>query len=218
MVMVDGKGENSIVVAPGANGMLKPGDVDRAAGVIEGAAAVVIQLEIPMQTVRYALRVARSMGVYTILDPAPVPGDGLAAEMMRVDLLCPNQGEAELLLGRRRTHHVRAKKVVDPKWIGGELLTMGAKRVVMKLGSKGAIMVGADGEMRRFKAHKIAVTDTTAAGDAFCGALAVGKAEGMREEEMVRLANAAGAVCCTGFGAQPALPSRGEVERLLLGE
>jgi ribokinase len=217
IVMVDRKGENSIVVLPGANALLKPADVDRAADLIEGAAAVVIQLEIPMQTVRYALRLARSLGVYTILDPAPVPENGLAAELMRVDLLCPNQGEAELLLGRGRTHHVRAKKVVDPKLIGGELMRMGAGRVVMKLGSKGAILLGTDGEIRRFKAHKVSVTDTTAAGDAFSGALAVGRAEGMEDEEMVRFANAAGAACCTRFGAQPGLPSRGEVERLLRG-
>jgi ribokinase len=215
MILVDTQGENSIVVAPGANSKLRPGDVDRAAAVIEGAAAVLIQLEIPPATARHAIRLARRLGVFTILDPAPVPDDGLPAELFRVDVLTPNQGEAELLLGRTRTHRVSAKKVSDPKWIAGELLSKGAAGVVLKLGNKGALALARDGQFHRAKAHKVCVTDTTAAGDAFSGALAVARAEGAELGRMVLFANAAGAACCESFGAQPALPTRGQVDALL---
>jgi ribokinase len=215
MVMVDRKGENSIVVAPGANAKLTPGDVDRAESLIEGAAAMVLQLEVPLATIKHAIELARRLGVFTILDPAPVPARGLPRELMRVDLLTPNQGEAELLLGRRRTHRVSSKKITDPKWIAGELLSMGARHVVLKLGQKGALMFSANGDIERVKAFKVSVTDTTAAGDAFGGALAIGRAEGMEKEEMLRFANAAGAACCTRFGAQPALPTREQVLELL---
>jgi ribokinase len=215
MIMVDRKGENSIVVAPGANAKLRPSDIDRAAPVIEGAAAVLIQLEIPLATVRHAVRLARRTGVFTILDPAPVPPDGLPAELFRVDLLSPNQGEAELLAGRTRTHRVSAKTVSDPKWIAGEFLSDGAASVVLKLGNKGALALTRDGHIRKVKPHKVSVTDTTAAGDAFSGALAIARAEGLDLDGMVRFANAAGAACCERFGAQPALPSRDQVEVLL---
>jgi len=215
MILVDRKGENSIVVAPGCNAKLTPGDVDRAASIIDGAAAVLIQLEIPIATVRHAIRLARKLGVYTILDPAPVPCDGLPPELFRVDLLTPNQGESEILTGRKRTHGVTAKKLTDPKWIAGELLSHGAAHVVLKLGNKGALVLNGDGQIHRFKAHKVSVMDTTAAGDAFSGALAVARAEQMGLVEMVRFANAAGAACCVKFGAQPALPTRDQVEQLL---
>ena len=215
VILVDRKGENYIVVGPGSNARLTPADIDQAAGIIEGAAALLLQLEIPLPTVRHAIRLARKLGIFTILDPAPVPPDGLPADLFRVDLLTPNQGESELLTGRKRTHHVSSKKVSDPKWIAGELISRGASNVVLKLGSKGALLFEDDGRIRRFKAHKVCVTDTTAAGDAFSGALAVGRAEGMELGEMVRFANAAGAACCQKFGAQPALPTRDQVERLL---
>ncbi len=215
IVLVDRKGENSIVVAPGANALLTPADVDRAKSLIQGAAAIVLQLEVPLATVKHAIEVAHRLGVYTILDPAPVPARGLPRELMRVDVLTPNQGEAELLLDRRRTHRVRSKKITDPKWIAGELLSMGAENVVLKLAHKGALMLSAKGDIKKVRAHKVSVTDSTAAGDAFSGALAIGRSEGMEPEQMLRFANAAGAACCTRFGAQPALPTREQVAELL---
>lgn len=215
IIFVDRKGENSIVVAPGANAKLAPADIDRARDLIAGAAALVVQLEVPLKTVAHAIKLAARLGVFTILDPAPVPDAGLPRDLLRVDLLAPNQGESELLLGRRRTHRVSSKKLADPKLVAGELLSMGAKSVAIKLGHKGAILLTADGDIRRFKPHKVAVTDTTAAGDAFSGALAVARAEGMSLPDMTRFANAAGAACCTQFGAQPALPTRDQVEALL---
>jgi ribokinase len=215
MITVDRKGENSIVVAPGANAKLTPADVDRATPIIQGAAAMVVQLEIPLQTVRHAIAIARQLGVFTILDPAPVPEKGLPRELLGVDLLTPNQGEAEMLLGHRRTHRVTRKRISDPKLIAGDLLAAGAKTVVLKLGPKGALLIGRNGHIERCKPHKVKVTDTTAAGDAFTAGLAVSHAEGLSLQDSVRFANAAGAACCISFGAQPALPTRDAVDRLL---
>jgi ribokinase len=215
MILVDRKGENSIVVAPGANAKLTPADIDRAEPLISGAAAVVLQLEIPIETVRHAIAMVSRHWGFTILDPAPVPAKGLPRALFGVDLLTPNQGEAEMLIGRKRTHHVRVKKLSDPKLIAMGLLSRGPKSVVLKLGRKGALLVSKDGQIHQSKAHKVEVSDTTAAGDAFTGALAVARAEGMSLPDAVRFANAAGAACCQQFGAQPALPARDDVEALL---
>ena len=215
MILVDRKGENTIVVAPGANAKLSAADVDRAQPVIDGAAAVVLQLEIPIDTVRHALAVCQRLGVPTILDPAPVPPRGLPRELFGVDVLAPNQGEAELLLGLQRTHHVSAKKLMDPKQIAGGLLARGARSVALKMGNKGALLIDREGRIERSRSFKLKVVDSTAAGDAFVGALAVARAQGLGPAQSLRFANAAGALCCTQFGAQPSLPTREAVKRLL---
>ena len=215
MILVDQHGENTIVVVPGANSMLSPADVDRAESLIAGASAVVLQLEIPLETVAHALVVAARHGIFTILDPAPVPPKGLPRELLNVDVLTPNQGEAEMLLGWQRTHHVSVKRLADPKLIAMDLLSRGPRAVVLKLGRMGALLVTKDGGIDAIDPHKVEVSDTTAAGDAFTGALAVAKAEGLPLHDAVRFANAAGAACCKQFGAQPALPTREAVEKLL---
>src|SRR4051794_36707686 len=115
MILVDKAGENSIVVAPGANAALKPRDIDAAQDLIATASAVVLQLEIPHETVRHAISLCRKLGVHTILDPAPAPEKPLARPMYQVDVFTPNQTEAELLLGLEPRHHVKKKRVEDPK-------------------------------------------------------------------------------------------------------
>jgi ribokinase len=105
--------------------------------------------------------------------------------------------------------------VSDAKQIGSGLVARGAKRVVLKLGAKGAMIVETGGAIEAVKGFKVRVVDTTAAGDAFTGALAVARAEGMELSRAVRFANAAGAICCQSFGAQPALPDRKAVERMM---
>ena len=216
LIAVDGKGENSIVVVPGANARLTPADVDAAGGVIAGAAAVVLQLEVPLDTVRHAIALCQRMGVFTILDPAPVPEKGVPRAVLGVDVLTPNQIEAGLLL---RTPGVRGrgttKRFADPTQVAADLLAKGPRSVVMKLGGRGALAVDRTGAIVRAAGFKVEVVDTTAAGDAFTGALAVGRAEGKSLREAVRFANAAGALCCRAFGAQPALPTRGEVDAML---
>jgi ribokinase len=217
MILVDRKGENSIVVAPGANAKLSPTDIDRVDSIIAGAAVLVLQLEIPLETVRHAIGVAGRHGVFTILDPAPVPDQGLSRDLFGVDLLTPNQGEAQMLSGMKRTHNVSAKKLSDPKQIAMGLLSEGPRAVALKLGRKGALLVTREGGIEQFKPHQVEVSDTTAAGDAFTGGLAVAISEGASLPEAVRFANAAGAACCSEFGAQPALPGRESVDRLLRG-
>ena len=215
MILVDDRGENSIVVAPGANAKVTPEDVDAAGEVIARASAVVLQLEIPVETVRHAIAACRRHGVFTVLDPAPVPPAGLPAAAYGADVLTPNQSEAEQLAGAEVTHHVSAKRIVDPKLTGIELVARGARSVVLKLGPAGAMLLGRDGEIERAEPFRVNVVDTTAAGDAFTGALAVAVAEGVPLARAVRFANAAGALCCEGFGAQPSLPTRASVEALL---
>ena len=200
MIEVDGRGENSIVVVPGANAMVTPADVDHATDLIASAAAVVMQLEIPLATMRHAIRLCRRLGVFTILDPAPVPPDGLTGALMKVNLLSPNQHEAAALLGRQADAEA--------------LLAHGAESIALKLGGRGAMLVSKDQQFIS-KGFRVKVVDTTAAGDAFTAALAVARAEGMSSQEMMRFANAAGAVCCQTFGAQPSLPTRTAVEALM---
>jgi ribokinase len=152
-----------------------------------------------------------------MLDPAPAPAK-LPRAMLGVDLFTPNQREAETLLGldqRIRSRRVRRKTPADAKQIGTQLLARGARSVVLKLGPKGAMLLGRDGTIHSARAFKVRVVDTTAAGDAFTGALAVARAEGMAAHTSLRFANAAGAICCQAFGAQPSLPSREAVEALL---
>lgn len=215
MILVDKTGENSIVVAPGANHKLTPADVDRAEGLIKTAATVVLQLEIPLNVVRHAIAMCQRLKVPAILDPAPVPPKGLPRAFYGVDVLTPNQTEAELLLGLDRVR-VKKKRVFDPKQTGTDLLARGPANVLLKLGPKGAMLVSRNGDgfttIRPFKAK---VVDTTAAGDAFTGAFAVARAEGMAYKDAARFANAAGALCCESFGAQPSLPTRAQVEKLL---
>jgi ribokinase len=216
MILVDTKGENSIVVAPGANAKLTPKDIDAAEDLIKTASVVLIQLEIPFETVKHAIAMCQRLGVYSILDPAPAV-EKLPRAMMGVDLFTPNQSEAEILLGmdqNDRRQRVKRKGVADPKQIGMDLLGRGAKSVVLKLGAKGSMLIDRDGTIHTFKPFKVKVMDTTAAGDAFSGALAVAQAEGMEMEHAVRFANAAGALCCESFGAQPSLPAREAVEKL----
>jgi ribokinase len=210
VILVDQRGENSIVVIPGANGALSPADVDDVESVLSTAACAVLQLEVPIETVVHAVRLCRRLRVYTILDPAPVPTGGIPDELFAVNLLTPNESEARALLG------IAGGAPFDPPGAAADLRARGAKEVVIKIGEDGAFASRAEGAFA-VAAHRVNVVDTTAAGDAFTAGLAVARAEGMPLAEAVRLANAAGALTCRAIGAQPSLPTRGEVEALLGG-
>jgi ribokinase len=215
MILVNRAGENSIVVAPGANARLTPRDVDAAEGIIATASAVLMQLEIPHETVQHTIAMCQRLGVCTILDPAPAEAK-LPRVMMGVDVLTPNQLEAETLLGLEQSALTKTRrKVIDPKQIGMDLLARGPKAVVLKLGKKGAMLVGRDGEIELVRGFDVDVTDTTAAGDAFTAALAIAHQEQMDWPAALRFANAAGALACQNFGAQPSLPARDAVEKLM---
>lgn len=216
MILVDRKGENSIVVAPGANSKVSPEDLNRAEKLIASASVVVMQLEIPLNTVKHAIAMCQRLGVPTILDPAPAPAK-LPRALFGVDIFTPNETEAQALLEIEPRPRIKQKRATEPKQMAGDLLARGAKAVALKLGGRGSMYVAADGRFYTAKPYKVSVVDTTAAGDAFTGALAVATAEQMPINDMLRFASAAGALTCTGFGAQPALPSRAAVHRLMRG-
>ena len=207
MILVDREGENSIVVAPGANHKLTPADIDAASALLRRASIAVMQLEIPFPTVQHAIALCRKFGVFTILDPAPAP-QKLPAGLWSVDILTPNETEARILMGP-------AAEALDDARIGASFLARGARRAVLKLGARGAMIVCPDLKSMRIGGFRVKVVDTTAAGDAFTGAMAVALAEGLPMPEAVRFANAAGARCCERFGAQPSLPDRASVLSLL---
>jgi len=215
MIVVDKRGENSIIVAPGANAKLKLADIDAAEGLIATASVVVMQLEVPIPTITHAIAVCQRHGVFTILDPAPVPPKGLPRALYGVDLLTPNQSETNQLIGQEKRSAKRNRRPPDAKQAASQLLAHGCKTVILKLGAKGAMLIERHGTIRTARGFKVDVIDTTAAGDAFTGALAVARAEGMTFPEAMSFANAAGAACCQSFGAQPALPEREAVEKLL---
>jgi ribokinase len=212
MIVVDAAGENSILLSPGANGRLAPRDVAAAAGIIAAARVLVLQLEVPSVTVAAALRIARRAGVITILDPAPAPRQGLAKMLHRVDIITPNQSEAEALTSIAVTDQASAQRA------GEALLKAGARAAVIKMGAAGALIVERATPTPRVThvpGYSVRVVDTTAAGDSFTGAMAAALAEGTDLPTAVRFANAAGALACTKMGAQSSIPTRAAVEVLI---
>lgn len=204
LITVDSEGRNAIAVAPGANSHISANDVRSAAGSISAAGVLLVQLEIPMHAVREGLRLARDAGARTVLNPAPVPSGGLPDALLGlVDVLTPNEGEAAALLGRSGT----------PQDMARDLIQRGIGAVVITLGERGALVATPD-RQELAPAHDVDVADTTAAGDAFNGGLAVALAEGRDLFAAVRFATATAALSVTRQGAQPSMPHRQEVEGL----
>ena len=202
MIIVDDKGENSIVVASGANFSVTPDDVYHAAKLFEAADVVLLQLELPLPTVRAARLLAIEHGCRIVLDPAPAPRS-MPDELCEVDVITPNVSEAEIITGNKADEFDdRVDKVV-----ASDLIGRGAKAAVLKLGPRGSLVLTADGHIAKVPGFKVEVVDTTAAGDAFTATLALGVARGMELSEAARRANAAGALACTTFGAQPSMPT-----------
>lgn len=205
LILVDSRGDNMLAVAPGANARLSPDDVQRAADAITTADAVVLQMEIPPDTVHYALDLAHKHGVLTVLNPAPARA--LPPEVLSlVDVLTPNEHEATLLSGDVGQNIEQAAQ---------HLVNMGVGTVVVTLGEKGALIVEKHKYMRLVPAFPVTAVDTTAAGDAFTAALAVALARGDEIGAAVRFANAVGALTVTKMGAQPSLPTAAEVQAFL---
>ena len=204
LIVVSESGENAIAVAPGANMRLTAADVDRAAPAIRDADALLLQLETPLPTVRHAATLAMKAGVPVILNPAPAAP--LAGELLsRVSVLTPNEREAAALTG------ASASGVGAARQAALRLHASGVADVVITLGREGALMEGEAGS-GHVPGCAVTVVDTTAAGDAFNGALAVALAEGAPLGRAVRFANRAAALSITRPGAQPSLPTREAVE------
>lgn len=218
-VMVNSEGDNAIVVSPGANARLTPDDIHAAQDSITTAKVLVVQLEIPFETVAAALKLAREAGVLTILDPAPAPQPTVSGSiallpdaLWDVDIFTPNQTEAHLLTG------IEVTDIASAFTAGERLLQHGPKTVVLKLGEMGSAIVthrsvesGEFVELTHIPAMTVSVADTTAAGDSFTGALAAFIAQGITITEAVRLAGIAGSLACTRLGAQVSIPSRSEI-------
>lgn len=209
LIWVDRRGQNSIVVASGANHALAAADVEAMRKVFRGAGLALFQLETPLDTVAGALALARAEGLRTILDPAPaqpLPAGLLAC----VDILTPNESEALMLLGRPPA---RLSPGAAPE-LAEALHALGPRSVILKLGDQGAYYCGDTGCFQS-AAFPVEVRDTTAAGDTFNAALAVALAEGQPIERAMRFANAAAAISVTRLGAQASAPTRAEVDSFL---
>jgi ribokinase len=209
LITVDDKGENCIVVAPGANAALTPADIDEVKEKIENASLLLVQLETPIETVEHVANIASSKKIKFILNPAPAAK--LADELLkRISVITPNQKETEMLTGIKVNDQSSAKQAAN--FLRGK----GIETVIITMGAAGAFVLH-ENKYSMIPGHKVNVVDTTAAGDVFNGALVVALSEGKMMNEAVTFACKAAAISVTRLGAQASAPNREEVEILLAG-
>ncbi|MHB8570959.1 MAG: ribokinase, partial [Metallibacterium sp.] len=209
-ILIDeARGENAIIVVPGACFTLTAADVDAAGEAIRSAGVLLTQLELPLGTVERGLRLARAAGVLTILNPAPA--QALGDEMLRlVDFLIPNESEAALLTGQP------VESVAQAESAARALQRRGARCVIVTLGARGALVCAEGAEALLVGAFNAgAVVETTGAGDAFCGGFAAALSEGRSALEAVRFGCATAGISVTRAGTAPSMPRREEIEALL---
>jgi len=207
-ITVDSRGQNSIVVAGGANDQVLPEDIDLCENVIRSAGFVLSQLEIPLSAVLHLAHLCRRVRVPFMLDPAParkLPGDLLES----VTWLTPNESETEIVLGSSKNNH-------DEASCAQAILDLGVENVVLKRGENGSYVGVRDPQLRfHSDAFPVKPVDTTAAGDAFNGALAVALSHQHDIQTAIRFASATAAISVTRIGAQPSMPSLHEVREFL---
>lgn len=198
LILVDDSGENCIAVAPGANGDLSPADIDSVADVIKKADYLILQLEIPVESVLRAAKIAHEAGVYVILNPAPACK--LPEEIFKyISLITPNQTESALMTGIEVKDEASRTKAIE------SFHKTGVKDVIVTLGSKGSLVCQGN-EQIMVEALKVKAVDATAAGDTFCGAVCVALSEGKTLEEAARFATKASALTVQKMGAQSSIP------------
>ena len=204
LINVDAKGENCIVVAPGANMDFTDDDIEGAAEAIRNAGILLMQLEIPIPAVLKAARIAHEAGTLVVLNPAPYAP--LPEEIFEyVDLFIPNETELSAYAG------IEVNDVESAKRAAGIMVEKGVKKLIVTLGSKGSLIT--DGVTdEAVSPVKVDAVDTTAAGDTYCGALCVGLASGMTLAEAAALASRASAISVTRMGAQNSMPRKEEVK------
>ena len=215
LIVVDHTGRNLIAVAPGSNRTLTVEEVRRASPLLSQGAVLLAQLEIPLPVVQEALTIGKAQQMLTIVNPAPARP--CPAEFLKfVDILTPNETEAQVLTGladpEAAGRSAEGKADVQPA-----LCARGIGSVLITLGERGTLLVG-KGQSRRFPTYPVQPVDTTAAGDAFNGALACALAEGQTLDVAVPFANAAGALATTKRGAQDSLPVRSAIKELAGGK
>ena len=206
VIMINQSGENSIVISPGANGTLIDEDVHVAAPLIQSAKFLLLQFEIPMQTIITAAKLAKKNNVTVILNPAPAT-DFHPELLSYVDILIPNETELK---------QITQLSIQDDNDIikaARSLLTKNLSAIIVTIGEKGSLLI-TDGKSQHFPAIKVKVVDTTAAGDSFIGGFAAALQKGKVLEDAIRYANCAGALATTKLGAQPSIPDAKSVDNL----
>ena len=199
-IFVDPSGQNRIIVVKGANDMLKPTDVDAAADMLKSADCIVLQFEIPLETVYYTIKFAHQNGIRCILNPAPAQPIDIKA-MADLDYFVPNESEAEAISG------IAVRNLDDARQCARKLLESGIRRVIITLGANGSLLAGGDG-MRHVPAFTVKTVDSTGAGDAFIGSFATFLGEGLPELEAVKRANLYAGLSTTGVGTQKSFYQR----------
>ena len=203
LITVDKNAQNSIVVSPGANFEVKEEDIDNNIKAIENSDIVVLQLETPLNTIKYALNKAKELNKYTILNPAPAVK--LDDEIIKnVDLLTPNETELEIISG------VSIETEEDIQKAAQIMIEKGVKELIVTLGSKGSLYINKEKSMFK-KAYKVEAVDTTAAGDSYTGALAVALSQEKGIEDAMDFASKVGALSVLKEGAQSSLPTLEDV-------
>jgi ribokinase len=199
-IFVEPNGQNRIFVVKGANDLLKPADVDAATDLLKTVDCMVMQFEIPIETVYYSVQFARKNKIRCIVNPAPAQPVDLKA-LDGLDYFVPNESEAETITG------MPVKNVDDAKKCAEKFLASGVKRVIITLGSNGSLLAGREG-MEHIPAFTVKSVDSTGAGDAFIGSFAVFLGEGHPEREAVRRANLYAGLSTTGVGTQKSFYDR----------
>lgn len=199
-IFVESNGQNRIIVVKGANDKLLPADVDEARPVLEAADCIVLQFEIPLQTVYHTVKLARARGIRCIVNPAPAQPVDLAA-LAGVDYFVPNETEAETITG------MPVKSVEDARACAAHFLQQGVKRVIITLGEKGALLAH-DGGIDVIAPYPVTTKDTTGAGDAFVGSFAVFLGEGLPERDAIARANLYAALSTMNVGTQKSFVTR----------
>ncbi|OLB87354.1 MAG: ribokinase [Acidobacteriales bacterium 13_2_20CM_2_55_5] len=199
-IFVEPNGQNRIWVVKGANDLLKPADVEAAADLLKTVDCIVLQFEIPLETVYYSVSFARKNGIRCIVNPAPAQPADMNA-LAGLDYFVPNESEAETITGMPVRNVDEAKKCAE------KLLSAGVKRVIITLGANGSLLASREA-MEHIAAFSVKSVDSTGAGDAFIGSFAVFLGEGLPEREAVRRANLYAGLSTTGVGTQKSFYDR----------
>ena len=205
LITVDAASQNCIVIIPGGNGLLTPQSVQRFDKLLQAADVIICQLEVPAETVAWALARGHELGKRVILNPAPATGPLPSNWFGHIDYLTPNESEAEALTGITVTDQGSALRA------GERLLQLGAGKVIITLGAQGALLVTAQGH-QHFPAPVVQPVDTTAAGDTFVGGFAAALVRGLEEGEAIAFGQRAAALSVTRVGAQPSIPYLSELQ------
>lgn len=205
LIVVDDSSQNAIVIVAGSNGQLTPASLLAFDTVLQAAEVIVCQLEVPMDTVGYALKRGRELGKTVILNPAPASGPLPSDWYAAIDYLIPNESEASALSG------LPVDSLETAKVAATQLIQAGAGKVIVTLGSQGALFADGQG-FEHLLAPKVQAVDTTAAGDTFVGGFAAALANGQSEAEAIRFGQVAAALSVTRAGAQPSIPTLHDVQ------